>query len=227
MDEHTNQQSNTPQRNACHQPQFSPTASPFNSQARESQRYDPVHDSSAWYHSNSSVPTRSPYAPPNNSQWTSSFMPMNSWGGNVDPHRPTGNVPAHSTSRSLREGYDSLWNYPPHYNPHALSTSNNQIDPGSASASSHSQAGSLSSGPQAIPSGNYPSYHRYGEIPYHQQRMQARDELLAAESARRIEAMSAGEAYTHRHDHSTQSPEARAGEQASCHFDDPVTNTKH
>jgi hypothetical protein len=79
-------QSNRSPNNAsrCHYQQSQASANGSMSHTRESQHYDPVHDTNTWFHShNSSMPSRPSYtAPQSMPQWEpTSFAPIHSWQG--------------------------------------------------------------------------------------------------------------------------------------------------
>jgi hypothetical protein len=81
---HPHQQPSAAHRYQCqqHQPQLSSTANTFVPLHRDTQPYDPVHDSSAWYQApNTNAPTRPSYTSPHNiPQWVpNTYSPLTSW----------------------------------------------------------------------------------------------------------------------------------------------------
>jgi hypothetical protein len=84
---------NAAHRHQCQPSQPSSTANSFGGpHTRDGQHYDPVYDSSAWYHANN-VPSRAPYNAPENVHWGASpFLPAPNWQGQglADGHHSGG-----------------------------------------------------------------------------------------------------------------------------------------
>ena len=106
------QQLNPPHSYACnHQPHLPTNPNVFVRQSRDGSHYDPVHDSSGWYHgANPNAPGRPPHAAPQViPQWgpNAAFMPISSWHGFTGALPPQGPDP--SGFQSSRNFLDMPW----------------------------------------------------------------------------------------------------------------------